>query len=139
MPEGVLPAGEGFSLPRGFSLPGGSPCPGGFSLPGGSPCWGSSLPEIPPVDRITDTSKNITLATTSLRLVNILSGIWVIYFWLVRFLRCCGTFSPNNMAKTRVRRSNSAINVTSYTAPVMFCTGRKYLRLGCYNFSVLAH
>ena len=73
--QGVLPA-------RGGCLPG----LGGFSLvPGGSPCWevsawsrGFSLwggvclvlggsPEIPPVDRITDACKNITLATTSLR------------------------------------------------------------------------
>ena len=36
--------------------PGGSPCPGGFSLP-----------RDPPVNRITHTCKNITLATTSLR------------------------------------------------------------------------
>ena len=58
---------------RGGLLLGGSPCLGGFSLPrgvlparGGSPC-----PETPPVNRITDTCKNITLATTSLRPVKI--------------------------------------------------------------------
>ena len=77
LPEGGLPAG-------GFSLLVGSPCQGGFSLPGGvllagggSPYWGVSLRggfsllETHPVDRITNTSKNITLATTSLRPVNI--------------------------------------------------------------------
>ena len=47
----------------------GSPCQGwGSPCQGwGSPCRGFSLPETSPVDRITDTSKNITLATTSLR------------------------------------------------------------------------
>ena len=88
---GVLPAGgypcqggllaRGVSLPGGFSLLGGLLAKGGLlaggGLPagGGSPCLGGlpargvSLPETPPpsVDRITDTSKNITLATTSLR------------------------------------------------------------------------
>ena len=60
LPGGVLPA-------RGVSLPGGSPCLG-VSLPGGSPCLGGfSLPETPPVNRITHSCKNITLATTSLR------------------------------------------------------------------------
>ena len=61
---GCLPGpGEGFSLlggvlpARGFSLP------GGVSLVPGGAC-----PETPPpVNRITDTCKNITLATTSLR------------------------------------------------------------------------
>ena len=65
-------------LARGVSLLGGW---GWFSLPGGSPCQGGllagggfSLPETPPVDRITDTSKNITLATTSLRPVKLKFG-----------------------------------------------------------------
>ena len=55
-------SGGGSPLVRG-GLPGlgGSPCPGGFSLPG----------EPSLVDRITDTCKNITLATTSLRPVMI--------------------------------------------------------------------
>ena len=70
---GVLPAPGGSPFPGGvlpargvFSLPGGSPCLGGFFLPrerGGSPC----LETPPPVNRITDTCKNITLAPTSLR------------------------------------------------------------------------
>ena len=70
---GVLPAqgglptqggvcSRGVSAPRGV----GSPHPGGFSMPGGSPCL-----ETPPVNRITHTCKNITLATTSLRPVTI--------------------------------------------------------------------
>ena len=60
-PGRVLPDQRVCLVQGGFSLPGGSPCPGGFSLPG----------EPPPVDRITDTCKNITLATTSLRPVKI--------------------------------------------------------------------
>ena len=87
LPEGVSLPG-GLSLLGGFSLPGeglpagGSPCWGaspywGVGLPArgvrGSPCRGVSLPrgspgpETPPVNRITHTCKNITLATTSLR------------------------------------------------------------------------
>ena len=47
----------------GVCLVGGSPCQGGLTGPGGA------CPETPspPVNRITDTCKNITLATTSLR------------------------------------------------------------------------
>ena len=77
----LLPRGSpwGGLLARGVSLPGGgppcwggllargSPCQGGLPAGGGLPARGVSLPETPPVDRITDTSKNITLATTSLR------------------------------------------------------------------------
>ena len=70
----LLPRG-GVSLPGGFSLVwGGLLGPGGgFSLvPGGGVSLvpgrgGGGSPETPPVDRITDTCKNITLATTSLR------------------------------------------------------------------------
>ena len=60
--RGVLPA-------RGVSLPGGSPCLGGLLARGVSlPGVGFSLPETPPpVNRITHSCKNITLATTSLR------------------------------------------------------------------------
>ena len=59
--RGGLPGLGGFSLPGGC-LPG----LGGFSL------LGRGLPrDPPPVNRITDTCKNITLATTSLRPVNI--------------------------------------------------------------------
>ena len=69
--EGAGSAWSGGDLP-GW---GGSPWSwGGFSLLGGSPLsggvllgpWGGSL-ETPPVDRITDACKNITLATTSLQ------------------------------------------------------------------------
>ena len=67
-------------------LPGGDlPGPGGFSLVlggGGSPCLGEGVVSAwsrgggfsgdpPPVDGITDACKNITLAATSLRPVNI--------------------------------------------------------------------
>ena len=57
-----------WSLPRGGSAPGGSPCVcvcvGGWFQPGGLPAGGAlpALPETPPVDRITDACKNITLA-----------------------------------------------------------------------------
>ena len=83
------------SLPAGGSPCRGSPCQGhlpargwGISLLGGSPCWGVSLSGgllaggspcqggllaggvfpagDPPVNRMTDTSKNIAFATTSL-------------------------------------------------------------------------
>ena len=68
--QGGLPAGgspcQVASLLGGSPCQGGSPCLGG-SLLGVSLRGGFSLPETPPVDRIIDTSKNITLATTSLR------------------------------------------------------------------------
>ena len=84
---GCLPGPGGSAWSGGFSLPGGgvclvqggSPCRGDLPGPGGgSPCWGGvclvrgACPETPPVDRITDTCKNITLATTSLQPVIIL-------------------------------------------------------------------
>ena len=51
--------------------------PGGVSLvPGGGSAWsGGVLRRTPPVNRITDTCKNITLATTSLRPVNMVSRL----------------------------------------------------------------
>ena len=66
---GCLPGpGGGFSLVRG-----GSPCRrGGSAWSGGVlPGPGGVLRRPPPVKRITDTCKNITLATTSLRPVKI--------------------------------------------------------------------
>ena len=63
---GVLPAWEGcLPGPGGFSQPGWGRSAwfrGGLPGPGGLPAW-----RTPPVNRITDTCKNITLATTSLR------------------------------------------------------------------------
>ena len=57
-PGGVLLGSGGVLLgPEGFSL-----VPGGVLL-------GPGFSRDPPVDRITDTCKNITLATTSLRSV----------------------------------------------------------------------
>ena len=81
--EGAPWWGGGFSL-----VPGGSPCWGGLPGPGGGgvSAWSGRLPGggggcLPgpggvlwrplPVNRITDTCKNITLATTSLRPVKI--------------------------------------------------------------------
>ena len=58
---------QGGLVPGGSALGGSGPWgvsgSGGFSLPGGGSPW----PETPPVNRITHTCKNITLATTSLR------------------------------------------------------------------------
>ena len=74
-----MPGPGGFSLPGGVCLVGGGclPGPGGFSLlrggvpgPGrGVSAWsrGDWFSGDPPVNRITDTCKNITLATTSMR------------------------------------------------------------------------
>ena len=57
---------QGGLLGRGVSLAGGSPWQGGgVSLAGGS------TRQTPPVNRMTDRCKNITLATTSLRPVKI--------------------------------------------------------------------
>ena len=86
LPGGVSAWSRGVSLPggvsawsRGVSLPGGClPGPGGvsawsggwFSLPRGGVCLvlgGLPGDPLPPVNRITDTFKTITLATTSLR------------------------------------------------------------------------
>ena len=67
---GGLPGlGGGSAWSRGEGC---SPWSGGFSLPGGGgggvlPAWGGPWLETPPVNRITDMCKNITLATTSLR------------------------------------------------------------------------
>ena len=75
--RGGLVWGEGGSGPGGSGPGEVPPCRGeGFSLVRGGvpPCRGVSLhgdPPTPPVNRITDTCKNITLATTSLRPVKI--------------------------------------------------------------------
>ena len=91
---GFYVLGGGFSLPGGvvsaWSQGGFSLVSGGFSLPGGvclvrgegglpaqgGVCLvpGEALRRPPPVNRITDTCKNITLATTSLRPVNMVTS-----------------------------------------------------------------
>ena len=59
-------SGGGSAWSRGgVCLVGGSPCQGGSDWSRGGGLPGDPLP--PPVNRITDTCKNITLATTSLR------------------------------------------------------------------------
>ena len=76
---------RGLSAPGGYLLLGGRGCllqglsAWGMSAPGGSVCsWGSVVSQhalrqtTPPVNRITNTSKNINFATTSLRPVNML-------------------------------------------------------------------
>ena len=55
----------GVSAPRGVSAPGGSAPGGGCLLPGGLVSQ-HALRQTPPVNRMTNTCKNITLATTSL-------------------------------------------------------------------------
>ena len=74
----LLPRGACF--PGGCLLLGGVCSQGGYLLPRGSASQGGLLPAggipacteaDPPINRITDTSKNITLATTSLRPVSI--------------------------------------------------------------------
>ena len=70
-PRGVCLVRGGSPWSRGVSAwSGGSPWSRGVLLGPGGVClvWGGS-PETPPVNRITDTCKNITLATTSLRKV----------------------------------------------------------------------
>ena len=77
IPVGCVPAAHwpyaAVCFPGWGCLPGpggGLPAQGGFSLPGGVSAWsGGALParRPPPVNRITHTCKNITLATTSLR------------------------------------------------------------------------
>ena len=76
VPGGGLlgPGGFPWSQGEGGVLlgPGGSAWSrGGLLGPGGSAWSGGGSPETPPVNRITDTCKNITLATTSLRPVKI--------------------------------------------------------------------
>ena len=112
--SGGLPAG-GVCLVPGRSAWGGSPCwwgvclvqggvclvPGGSAWSGGVSAWsqgylpglggclpgpGGSLETPPPVDRITDTCKNITLATTSLRPVKIWSQQTASIICLILFL-----------------------------------------------------
>ena len=58
----------------------GGPPWGVSSCPGGSPCRGV-LPVTPPVNRMTNRCKNITLATTSLRPVHIHESILVRKIW----------------------------------------------------------
>ena len=71
---GGVCSGCGVSAPRGGVCSGGVSASSGVSAPGVS-AWGGSvvsqhtLRQTPAVNRITDTSKNITLATTSLWLV----------------------------------------------------------------------
>ena len=89
---GVSVVGGRCLLPAGVSAPGwgcllwgvstsggvssrGTSAPGGWCLLGGGGIPACTEADTPPVDRITDTSKNITLATTSLRPVKI-DNLW---------------------------------------------------------------
>ena len=74
---GVIPRGcasGGGVLPAGVCFLGECVLPGGGGIPA---CIEADPP--PPVNRITDTSKNITLATTSLRPVNIYKVMNFVY------------------------------------------------------------
>ena len=89
---GVCSGGDGVCSGGMVSAPGGA-ASGGVSAPGGVCFWGVSAPggcllpggipacteaDPPTVNRITDTSKNITLATTSLRPVKTLIT-WIVF------------------------------------------------------------
>ena len=70
--------GGGYMLPRGVYFQGGACFPGVPASQGVCASRGCGIPtcieaDPPPVNRITDTSKNITLVTTSLRSVKIWS------------------------------------------------------------------
>ena len=85
-------AGPGGSGPRGVSGLGGDVCSWGVSAPRGlcvsAPGGGGPLPgglvsldalrQTPPVNRMTNKCKNITLATTSLRSVTMLVVIYLV-------------------------------------------------------------
>ena len=71
MPESA-PGEGGCALPGVWVCAPGGFCSGGCLLPGGGGCLLGGIPacteaDTPAVNRITDTSKNITLATTSLQ------------------------------------------------------------------------
>ena len=59
-------SGPGGSAPGGSSLGGSTPRGGGCLLPGGGIPACNEADPLPPVNRMTDRCKNITLATTSL-------------------------------------------------------------------------
>ena len=102
---GVCFRGGVSMLGEGFSMPGGSPWwgvsgPGGFSMPGGwvlsggsSPCPGGFYLPDPPVNRMTDRCKNITLAKTSFRpVIMVYLYLWTIFdifCWCVGALFAC--------------------------------------------------
>ena len=109
IPVGCVPAGHwpnprggacflGCVLPGGWCVLRGGVCFPGGCASGGVPASRGWYPSMhwgrppPPVNRITDTSKNITLATTSLRLVIIkcecstIVALWGEHSW-PKFLR----------------------------------------------------
>ena len=94
---GVLP-GRGGSPWRGVVFPG-----GGVVLPGRG--GGFSLLETPPVNRMTDRCKNITLATTSLRPVIIIcSGM---NYWKLMTYKSMGTFTSGDSKRSKQKISPS--------------------------------
>ena len=99
---GLLPGGGASFLGRGGLLPGGSASRGGCLLLGGV-CFrgglllGGSIPACteadPPINSMTDTSKNITLATTSLRPVIIITISLNNYIFAVLIVRHIFSFT----------------------------------------------
>ena len=79
VPGGGVPAWRGGACLEGGCLPGGGvPAWRGGCLPGGGvPAWRGGTWHPPPVDRITDACKNITLAKTSFRPVIIRNIMWI--------------------------------------------------------------
>ena len=69
---------------RGAYDPGGVSDLGGMSDPGGgSDAGGLSTSDTPPMNRMTDRCKNITLATTSLRPVKMCALFQTLYSFLI--------------------------------------------------------
>ena len=120
-------------LPEGCLLRGGMCLLGGCLLPGGCLLWGCLLltgvcllrggggipacteADPPLVNRMTDTSKNITLATTSLQLVITLQMCHDVYLKVVNFGACLllfHMFSPSSKGSFSVIDSGGACRIT---------------------------
>ena len=130
-PGGCLFLGGVFSRGSGVCSRGSGVCSGGWgwvSAPGGvcsqgvSASRGCGIPacteaDTPPVNRITDTSKNITLATTSLRPVKItMYFLCNLFFSLICYhfpLRC----TP---CKIGIGWGSDWLEVTGFEIPKMF-------------------
>ena len=96
----------------GGSAPGGLCLLWGVSAPGGRCVWYPTCTEAdtpPPVDRITDACKNITLATTSLRPVKTAKSTQLLpASWYHFGVSICCTFS---MKMNQIYSNNSLIQV----------------------------
>ena len=93
---GCLPGPEGVSAWSGRCLlgPGGSAWSQGVLPARGVLLARGVCPETPPVNRIIDTCKNITLATTSLRpVINTIDSMIILHSYILKYKRrYVGTF-----------------------------------------------